>query len=553
MFKRMFAYLSLSVFFSLMLIITQHQGLAQSEFDADAAGTSLVTEDLLQTFNLLMSRSRPATDITYRTCGTSNGLIELTSNSGLTNGPLYADFVVTSLPLPSANQTALNGQIVQVPLALAKVSIWHSLPTSTYSGNINMTACILASIYTGAITTWDNAQITAINPNLHVPTGQPIKVVGRVDMSGTQVALTNFLQSSIGCPSVWTSPLMTTRTVASWPVSGILQASSSLDVMNYMYDESSTFVPYAIAFGDYAWGARYNQDYGAGIQEVAIMFQNVYSIAANASSSVIANALTVGQYPSITGNWDPYYLQAMSVNAPGGWPMVVPIFFMSLVNLSSLGNPGGIVSAVARFMLSTEGQGIFTSDNHVALAAGTASNLLSQVTNTLLINSTAPVWSFEPLGTVLPTGGADYVFSAYRSNFLTDFVNELEARIVDLEDQLSIMSAAMSTLNNSFYSNVVTANITGQLASLQNQAIVANNDRSRLNAAVLSINQAEASAKQANNIAIAGVVIAVILAVVALIMAAIYVARTKNLDQKYSKYLPLGVKARFGEGSGDTI
>jgi uncharacterized membrane protein (DUF485 family) len=50
-----------------------------------------------------------------------------------------------------------------------------------------------------------------------------------------------------------------------------------------------------------------------------------------------------------------------------------------------------------------------------------------------------------------------------------------------------------------------------------------------------SINQAESSAKQANNIAIAGVVIAVILAVAALIMAAIYVARTKNLDQKYSK------------------
>jgi hypothetical protein len=55
---------------------------------------------------------------------------------------------------------------------------------------------------------------------------------------------------------------MTTRTAANWPVSGILQASSSSDVINYVFDDSSTYVPYAIAFGDYAFGVRYNQDYG---------------------------------------------------------------------------------------------------------------------------------------------------------------------------------------------------------------------------------------------------------------------------------------------------
>ena len=50
-----------------------------------------------------------------------------------------------------------------------------------------------------------------------------------------------------------------------------------------------------------------------------------------------------------------------------------------------------------------------------------------------------------------------------------------------------------------------------------------------------SIASAESSAQKANNIAIAGVVIAVLLAVVALILAVVYVMRTKNLDQKYSK------------------
>ena len=50
-----------------------------------------------------------------------------------------------------------------------------------------------------------------------------------------------------------------------------------------------------------------------------------------------------------------------------------------------------------------------------------------------------------------------------------------------------------------------------------------------------SISAAEASAQKANNIAIAGVVIAVVLAVVAITLAAVYVVRTKHLDQKYSK------------------
>ena len=44
---------------------------------------------------------------------------------------------------------------------------------------LNLTACVLASIYTGAITTWSDSQIRALNPNLNVPAGQPIKVSAR--------------------------------------------------------------------------------------------------------------------------------------------------------------------------------------------------------------------------------------------------------------------------------------------------------------------------------------------------------------------------------------
>ena len=58
-------------------------------------------------------------------------------------------------------------------------------------------------------------------------------------------------------------------------------------------------------------------------------------------------------------------------------------------------------------------------------------------------------------------------------------------------------------------------------------------------------------AGKANEIAVAGVVLSVLIAVIAMILAAVYVAKTKKLDQKYAKYLPLGVKARFGQGESE--
>jgi len=54
----------------------------------------------------------------------------------------------------------------------------RSVPVRMHAQNtmVNLTSCLLAGIYAGTITTWDNPQIRQINPGLKVPTGQPIKV-----------------------------------------------------------------------------------------------------------------------------------------------------------------------------------------------------------------------------------------------------------------------------------------------------------------------------------------------------------------------------------------
>ena len=67
---------------------------------------------------------------------------------------------------------------------------------------LNLTAAVLANIYEGKITTWNNSAIEALNKGVKLP-DKKIVVVARGDSSGTTYIFTNFLNA--GAPSVWTT------------------------------------------------------------------------------------------------------------------------------------------------------------------------------------------------------------------------------------------------------------------------------------------------------------------------------------------------------------
>src|SRR6266566_4056130 len=77
---------------------------------------------------------------------------------------------------------------------------------------LNLTGAVLADIYLGKITTWNHANISALNPTVALP-GRTIQVVHRSDSSGTTFVWTSYLHLS---SSAWTSNLVGKS--ISWPV-----------------------------------------------------------------------------------------------------------------------------------------------------------------------------------------------------------------------------------------------------------------------------------------------------------------------------------------------
>jgi phosphate transport system substrate-binding protein len=95
----------------------------------------------------------------------------------------------------TANQTATaeaaGGPILHIPMTSGAVAIIYNLP-GINSGTIKLTGDVLAKIYLKTITTWNDPQITALNPGINLP-NTSIAVVHRSDGSGTSNIFTTYL------------------------------------------------------------------------------------------------------------------------------------------------------------------------------------------------------------------------------------------------------------------------------------------------------------------------------------------------------------------------
>jgi phosphate transport system substrate-binding protein len=81
--------------------------------------------------------------------------------------------------------------VLHIPMTTGAEAIVYNLP-GIPSGTIKLTGDVLAKIYLKTITTWNDPQITALNPGLSLP-NIPIVVVHRSDGSGTTYIFTNYL------------------------------------------------------------------------------------------------------------------------------------------------------------------------------------------------------------------------------------------------------------------------------------------------------------------------------------------------------------------------
>lgn len=204
---------------------------------------------------------------------------------------------------PYSATTGLNGPLLQFPEALGGVAIFYNIPGVTVS--LKFTGPVVADIYLGKITQWNDPTIQALNPTVTLP-ANPITPVHRSDGSGTTYALSNYFEKvsadwnasfSGGCPCYGTS--------LSWPSSEI-GAKGSAGVAAYVQQNPNT-IGYADSY--YAFS---NNLQAASVQNAAGVFlaptlTNIAAAAAAYSTQVLANptftitnAPGAGSYPIST-------------------------------------------------------------------------------------------------------------------------------------------------------------------------------------------------------------------------------------------------------------
>jgi len=86
-------------------------------------------------------------------------------------------------------QTA-NGEVVEIPSVAGAVVLAYNLPG--FSGALNLSGQVVADIYLGKVTKWNDAAIAALNPGVNLP-DLDITTVHRSDGSGTNFVFTSFL------------------------------------------------------------------------------------------------------------------------------------------------------------------------------------------------------------------------------------------------------------------------------------------------------------------------------------------------------------------------
>jgi len=144
--------------------------------------------------------------INYQAVGSGAGINQITAGT--------VDFGASDAIMTPAQQTAAEaagGPILHIPMTSGAVAIIYNL-TGIPSGQIKLTGDVLAKIYLKTITTWNDPQITALNPGLNLP-NTPIVVVHRSDGSGTTFIFTNYLSK---VSSDWSTKVGSATSV-NWP------------------------------------------------------------------------------------------------------------------------------------------------------------------------------------------------------------------------------------------------------------------------------------------------------------------------------------------------
>jgi phosphate transport system substrate-binding protein len=155
---------------------------------------------LFGTWQTAYSTADPSVTITSGATGSGTGIAD--ASEGLVN-------IGASDAYLSASDLEKYPGLLNIPLAVASVQVYYNLPGIK---SLNLNGTVLAQIYTGKITTWNDPAIAKLNPGVSLPS-MKIVTLHRADSSGSTFLFTSYLSAQD--PSAW--PSSNVGTTITWP------------------------------------------------------------------------------------------------------------------------------------------------------------------------------------------------------------------------------------------------------------------------------------------------------------------------------------------------
>ena len=287
--------------------------------------------------------------VSYSAVGSSAGIAAFSARQ--------VDFGASDVPMTTSEQAAASGgPVAQVPVALGGEGVVYNLSLPA-GARLHLTGPVLAAIFLGQITRWNDPAITALNPGITLPPA-PITVVHRSDGSGTTYIFSNYLSS---IDPAWAARVGTGTTL-DWPAGEGAEGNPGVAAAVYS-------TPFSIGYVEQAYS-----------QGLLLPFAAIRNQAGNyvtpSTQSVAAHA---AQKPGITA------ADFSIINQPGATSYPISGYSWALVYTRHPGQATGQSLVAMLDWLTHAGQAYAAPNGYVPLPAQ-----LRQLARTTLQRITGP-------------------------------------------------------------------------------------------------------------------------------------------------------------------
>jgi phosphate transport system substrate-binding protein len=275
------------------------------------------------------SGSNAGATVNYDSVGSGTGVANFLGGSTAFAG---SDAYLSTDQVDQSKSVCGGQTAFEVPDYISPIAIVYNLPGVD---KLNISPAVLANIYTGKITAWNDPAIAADNPGATLPS-TPITPVHRSDKSGTTANFTDYLSQT--SPSVWTYGV-----IEEWP--GDITAGSAAENTSGIVD--------AVKSGEGSIGyADASQTSGMQVAAIGV-----------GSDWVLPTAEASGKIADVSNPVDGRAANDLALNlnrtttAAGTYPLVLVSYLIGCPTYSDQGT-ADLAKAYLSYVVSADGQAV---------------------------------------------------------------------------------------------------------------------------------------------------------------------------------------------------